>query len=196
MPYKDPEKRREHGRIYAKKWYAENLERAREISRESERRRRADPAIRAAKNAAEKARRAANPEEVRARDRKNCKSKWAKNPEKYRGIARAGYHRRKAENPEKIREISRRRRARKRGAFVAPITPDDVARMMDAQGGKCLGRGCGADLMDGYHLDHAVPLAGGGAHEPGNAQLLCPACNRSKSDRDPTEWAIERGGLF
>jgi hypothetical protein len=76
MPYKDPEKRREHDR----KWYAENPEKKREYGRK---------------------RRAENPEKKREYDRKwyaenrekarEYRRKWrAENPEKKREYARKG----------------------------------------------------------------------------------------------------------
>ena len=54
---------------------------------------------------------------------------------------------------------------------------------------------------DRYHVDHVRPLrprAGDapGTHEPANAQLLCPSCNLSKSNKQPEQFAQERGFLF
>lgn len=37
-------------------------------------------------------------------------------------------------------------------------------------------------------LDHVVPLARGGAHDPGNLVVACAPCNRLKSDRLPFEF--------
>lgn len=37
-------------------------------------------------------------------------------------------------------------------------------------------------------LDHVVPLARGGAHDPGNLVVACAPCNRLKSDLQPYEF--------
>ncbi|MEO7522249.1 MAG: HNH endonuclease [Gemmatimonas sp.] len=37
-------------------------------------------------------------------------------------------------------------------------------------------------------LDHVVPLAHGGAHDPGNLVVACGPCNRLKGDRLPFEF--------
>ncbi|WP_396216968.1 HNH endonuclease [Gemmatimonas sp.] len=37
-------------------------------------------------------------------------------------------------------------------------------------------------------LDHVVPLARGGAHDPGNLVVACAPCNRLKSDLLPFEF--------
>jgi len=37
-------------------------------------------------------------------------------------------------------------------------------------------------------LDHVVPLARGGAHDPGNLVVACGPCNRLKGDRLPFEF--------
>ncbi len=52
--------------------------------------------------------------------------------------------------------------------------------------GKCAL--CGIDLVmelgDDYHIDHIVPLSKGGCNDLVNLQLLCKACNLSKSNSD------------
>jgi hypothetical protein len=43
---------------------------------------------------------------------------------------------------------------------------------------------CGAGMRTGgYHVDHIQPYAHGGKTALDNAQILCPKCNRRKSDR-------------
>ena len=37
-------------------------------------------------------------------------------------------------------------------------------------------------------LDHVVPLARGGAHDPGNLVVACAPCNRLKGDLQPFEF--------
>ena len=54
---------------------------------------------------------------------------------------------------------------------------------------------CGAPLEPGWHSDHIVPYAAGGATDVINGQALCPQCNLSKGQRamkgrprEPREW--------
>ena len=46
------------------------------------------------------------------------------------------------------------------------------------------------------HLDHFVPLSKGGLHTIDNLVLSCSCCNLKKSNKDPYEFAQERGRLF
>lgn len=49
---------------------------------------------------------------------------------------------------------------------------------------------CGADLADGFHVDHVIPLSRGGPHTVHNLVPACPECNLSKGDKMPiTEWS-------
>lgn len=50
--------------------------------------------------------------------------------------------------------------------------------MYIASGGKC--SQCGADLTAGWHADHVVAWARGGATDVLNGQALCPKCNLKK----------------
>lgn len=45
-------------------------------------------------------------------------------------------------------------------------------------GGRC--QLCGAPLTNGFHADHVVAHARGGATVTDNGQALCPACNLRK----------------
>lgn len=50
----------------------------------------------------------------------------------------------------------------------------------------------GTHVDDAPELDHVIPLALGGFHQPGNLWLLCRACNGAKNARDPLEFVISR----
>ena len=130
--------------------------------------------------------RARNPEKVRDTQRR----RWAEK----RDECRKAFRKWCLDNPVKARARTDRRRARKLSAFVANVTASDIARLMAQQRGRC--PYCLRSIRDGYHVDHYVPLAKGGTHEPSNVQLLCPACNMSKGAKLPEVFAQERGRLF
>ena len=173
-----PQKYREWGR----RWRAANLEQARKLAREALRRRWASypESMREQKREQKRLRRAANPEKYRAADNRYSRKRYAENPEPFKAHCKAW----NAANPEAKRAQSQNRKARKRAAFVAPVTATDIARMTEQQAGRCAAPWCDASLADGYHVDHIIPLAKGGTHEPGNVQLLCPGCNLSKGCED------------
>ena len=87
------------------------------------------------------------------------------------------------------------RRARKKNAFVKAVTPTHIARLVKQYNGKCAAPWCDEKLSDGYHLDHIMPLAKGGTHEPNNVQLLCAHCNYSKNAKHPDDWLKQHGQL-
>jgi 5-methylcytosine-specific restriction endonuclease McrA len=70
-------------------------------------------------------------------------------------------------------------------------TAQDVKSIYDGQGGDCVY--CGADLSEGYHVDHIMPLVLGGSNWPNNLQCLCPTCNLRKGGKHPEDWHKEIG---
>lgn len=88
------------------------------------------------------------------------------------------------DHPAEMRAIVARRRALVLGA-EGSHTKRDVEQLFEEQDGFCLG--CTGDLVElGYHVDHIHPLSKGGSNGPENLQLLCPTCNRQKSNK--TDW--------
>lgn len=85
------------------------------------------------------------------------------------------------------------RRARKRAAS-GRFTAAQVRALYARQRGRCAW--CAASLADGFHRDHRVPLALGGANDITNIDLLCPGCNVRKGAKDPIAWAVENGRLL
>jgi hypothetical protein len=84
------------------------------------------------------------------------------------------------------REAKHRHRARKRSAFVAPVVRREV---YERDGWRCqlCGRAVKRDA-DVPHpmaptLDHIIPLAAGGTHEPTNVQTAHFLCNATKGAR-------------
>lgn len=93
-------------------------------------------------------------------------------------------------NPAQYRAYVHKRRVLTRGGS---LSPDLVDRLMRQQRNKCA---CCRDKLVDFHLDHIHPLSKGGAHEDSNIQLLCPGCNRTKSNKDPIEFMQSRGMLL
>lgn len=96
----------------------------------------------------------------------------------------------RAANPHKLREWARERKGRRQGRLPRGTIPAKFQK----QRGQCAI--CRAVLSKSYHVDHIVPLARGGPHEPGNLQLLCGSCNVRKSARDPIEHMQSLGFLL
>lgn len=88
-------------------------------------------------------------------------------------------------NKEKIRARSQLRRFRKTTI---------INHLLVSQRGRCAV--CKSNVIEKHHLDHIVPVAKGGNNERSNFQLLCPACNGSKSYKDPLAFMQERGKLL
>jgi 5-methylcytosine-specific restriction endonuclease McrA len=98
------------------------------------------------------------------------------------------------DNKEKkrINQLNRRARKKRSGGELSKGLPK---KLMCLQRGKCAC--CHGDLKKlGYHLDHRIPLALGGEHSDRNIELLCPACNSSKSAKHPVEFMQSRGFLL
>ncbi len=96
----------------------------------------------------------------------------------------------RAANPDKQREYKARRDGRK----VGTLPRGTIKKIGRLQSWRCAI--CRIDVRRRFHMDHIVPLARGGTHEPRNLQLLCPPCNLSKSSRDPIEHMQSLGRLL
>lgn len=91
-------------------------------------------------------------------------------------------------HPERKRNLDRQRKALLRNA-EGTHTSDDVAIILEEQNFTC--PYCLADISDGYHVDHYMPLALGGTNWPDNLQCTCPTCNMSKGAKLPSDWHKE-----
>lgn len=86
----------------------------------------------------------------------------------------------------RVRADRRRRDMRKRAAYVADV---HRAKIFERDGGKCQLCGLKVDFSKvaphpkSPTIDHVIPIAKGGTHEPSNAQLAHFSCNCLKSDR-------------
>lgn len=102
------------------------------------------------------------------------------------GNKAAGTKKYRAENPHKVREFSQKRAGRKTGR----LPRGTVARQGELQGWRCFV--CDVDILQRYHMDHWMPLALNGKHEPQNIRLLCPTCNVRKGAKHPDRFLRER----
>ena len=145
--------------------------------------------------------RAENPEKRKAsvlawdmanRERNNARHRanYAADPEKHKAQDRA-YHkdhreqdtarmaRWRAANPDRAREGIRRYRTLKLNAYVAPV---DFEFIYQRDKGLC--QICLKPVeRTRATLDHIIPLARGGTHEPNNVQIAHGSCNSSKGVR-------------
>ncbi|WP_454825398.1 HNH endonuclease [Paraburkholderia xenovorans] len=96
-------------------------------------------------------------------------------------------------NPESVKASKHRNRAKRRNA-AGTHTACEIRELFSRQRGCCAV--CRILLPKDYHEDHVVPLTRGGSNDIGNIQLLCPHCNRTKSDKDPITFMQQRGFLL
>ena len=98
-----------------------------------------------------------------------------------------------ARNPELVRINRHERRARQHRA-AGSHSVADIKWLYASQNGLCVV--CRRKLGKGYHVDHIVPLVGGGTNDRRNLQILCEPCNRSKHAKDPITFMQSRGFLL
>lgn len=126
------------------------------------------------------------------KDRNNARAlKWQRdNPERAAATHRAW----KQTNPDKVCLYTRRRKA----ALLkvgGDHTSEDIARIRALQKNRCAY--CRVDLRKiKSHVDHILPLAGGGDNSRSNLQILCKDCNLTKGIRHPVDFARLTGRLI
>ena len=98
-----------------------------------------------------------------------------------------------AANPEKRKMWTRENHARRREQKGGKLPYGTVPKIGLAQRWKCAA--CQCAIRKRYHIDHIVPLAKGGRHEPRNIQLLCATCNLRKGAKPPEEFMRQLGLL-
>lgn len=123
---------------------------------------------------------AANPERVKLRV-----AQWQADNHAH---VRAWHRRWKSKNPEAVRVAGQKRRIRLRAAGADGISLTEWQQVLArfTSGGKTFCAYCGCACMP--TMDHVVPLARGGRHEPGNVLPACSFCNASKGARLIHEW--------
>jgi 5-methylcytosine-specific restriction endonuclease McrA len=96
-------------------------------------------------------------------------------------------------NPNNIKANRASREAKERGA-VGRFTASDITDIRRGQRDRCAY--CRKPLMGGGHKDHIIAVKNKGTNKRSNIQLTCAKCNRSKSARDPIEFARSIGLLI
>jgi len=127
---------------------------------------------------------------TRTQRRERARQHREDNRDRARELKRGRDRRYREKNRATWREANRvvqaRRRARKKGAG-GYFSQDDIQRMLISQGRRCWW--CGDGIKGGaFHIDHRVPLAGGGDNELANIVISCPRCNLVKGDRCPQSF--------
>ena len=87
---------------------------------------------------------------------------------------------------EKRRAAKHRRRAKKRQAYVADVSPSRIYRRDDWRCHLCgekVRRNKAAPHPLAPTIDHVIPLAAGGTHEPANCATAHFVCNARKGSR-------------
>lgn len=159
-------------------WVKANPEAARAIARASYRRKEKSKIAERARK-----RRRDKPEEGKAA----CKAWREKNLERHKEMIRDWCKR----NPDALQAASARRRARKSGGSgVSRAEWKQIKDKFKNCCAYCLKR------FDKLTMDHVVPLAKGGQHEPSNIVPACRPCNLRKHTKPATAFATEFGRLI
>jgi 5-methylcytosine-specific restriction endonuclease McrA len=163
------EERKARQKVYARRWYEKNREKAIESARDWH---------------------SAHPDATLAHKRRwnqnnadqlrEASRRWKRaHPEEHR----ADWHRWAAKHPEKAKANQRRQTTRyamrKRAVFIEDIEPYEVLNRSRGICGIC---GLPVDAED-FQVDHIVPLARGGVHGYENVHAAHPFCNASKCHR-------------
>jgi 5-methylcytosine-specific restriction endonuclease McrA len=93
---------------------------------------------------------------------------------------------------DKRAEAAHRRRARQRNAYRSPVVRSAIYLRDDYTCQLCMKPMDMAAMVPHSYaptIDHTIPLARGGTHEPSNVQAAHFICNSYKSDRLPAEMA-------
>jgi len=87
-----------------------------------------------------------------------------------------------------LNEEVKRLRKRKRGPKRIHRTEPERREIAKRQNWLCAGKDCPQALsgkeLEGYDIDHIVPLSMGGTESLENLQALCPGCHRKKTDQE------------
>lgn len=132
--------------------------------------------------------RKANPEKFKAKYRRQYAANSEKRAaeaqtrrDKDRNAYNASVRLRRASDPAKNRAACQKRRVALR-AIPGSVLAADIRAQLIMQGACCYY--CRRELGTSYEVDHFVPLAAGGLHDPSNIVIACSGCNRRKNKFD------------
>ncbi len=197
IPQTDDEKRAKR-RVKSAKWRAENLERAREITRTSMKRATDAKAIAEGRIPGKiGATKRFTEEELRAKRKAKAEKHNAAHLEETRKAARERGQAlrdgtfvsralpRLTDEQRRLVNVAwahtRREMVRANGG---KFTRQDIERLLEEQAGICAI--CDKPFGDdGFHIDHWKPLSKGGTNDPSNLKLTHPTCNLRKGAHDP-----------
>lgn len=89
-------------------------------------------------------------------------------------------------NPQKGREATKKRTQRSIAAGGAGYTNADIELIRKSLGDRCAY--CDAGLNGGGEIDHVIPVAREGKHQPDNLTLACKKCNQDKHAKTAQEF--------
>lgn len=93
----------------------------------------------------------------------------------------------RAANPEKVSAHDAKKHAIRRGAARGGrVTAAEWATIKERHQHRCAYCGCKPGRLT---MDHIIPLARGGQHEPGNIAPACSRCNSRKHAANPIDFA-------
>lgn len=184
---KNPEKEKESHTRSNKKWWSkakvsENAKKRRARKQNPEK-------FREERNRSYKKIRLLYPERIKAQQ-----AKWRQaNPERVKEITKKATLSHRERNPLYMRLKAQERRSavRKNGGSH---TVSDIENILKLQRNKCAY--CRIGLRGKFHIDHIVPVSGGGTNDRRNIQLLCEPCNLKKWRHDPIDFSRQRGMLL
>lgn len=133
-----------------------------------------------------KRRRLARQREYYAQNRRKIRARGKRYYRANRDEILQGHREYHANNRPQWAERAARRRAQLRGSLFEKIDRDAV---YVRDGGRC--HLCGKMRRpDDWHMDHIVPIAGGGEHRYRNVAVACPRCNREKGHTGPGQMLL------
>lgn len=125
--------------------------------------------------------------------REAAKRRWAeKHPDYFLRYREEHKAERKAYNRQWLENNRDKKRAKERNRYALEMgangshTAADVLAQYERQKGRCFY--CKAQVGSDYHVDHVIPLIGGGSNGPENLVIACPTCNKSKGPKHPMEF--------
>jgi hypothetical protein len=92
-------------------------------------------------------------------------------------------------NPESVRASRIKNKVKRKYQIMTTendFTAADIEKLMELQHGMCAA--CGAQLSEGYEVEHSIPLTRGGDNSPDNILLMCSKHNNNKKNKKPSEY--------